>query len=210
LEEHKSGIQDVELWKWAELVGEGTQNAVRGLSTMVGLDIKVVALDLKLIPASQAANLLGGAEKEMAAIYLMMTGAATGHILLIYPKEVAFGLVDMLMGSEIGTTKELGEMESSALGEMGNITGSFFLNSVANNTGLRLMPSIPTVMVDMAGSILDAAVSDILHDRDELFAMETVFSIDNKEINGMLLVLPTAEFMDAMLAHSRQLEQGVN
>ncbi|MDD5092897.1 MAG: chemotaxis protein CheC [Dehalococcoidia bacterium] len=199
----KSGLKEIDVGKWAELVGQGTQNAVHGLSGMVGVEIKTVALDLKVIPAAKAADLVGGPENEVASIYLMITGAATGHIMLIYSKEVAFGLVDMLMGQQVGTTKELGEMESSALGEMGNITGSFFLNSVADNTGLRLMPSIPTVMIDMAGSILDSAVADVLQDHDELFAMEAIFAVGNQEISGTLLVLPTAEFMEVMVEHSK-------
>ena len=94
-------------------------------------------------------------------------------------------------------------MEASALQEMGNVTGSFFMNAVADNTGLRLMPSPPTVMMDMAGAILDAALAEVMTDREELFVMETVFSTKDREIRGMLLVLPTAEFMDIMIQHKR-------
>lgn len=78
---------------------------------------------------------------------------------------------------------------------MGNITGTFFLNSIADSTGLKLMPTPPTVMVDMAGAIIDAALADIMEDRDELFVMETVFSTDGQEVNGTLLVLPTADLV---------------
>jgi len=77
------------------------------------------------------------------------------------------------------------------------------MNSVADNTGLRLMPSPPTVMMDMAGAILDAALADVIIDRDELFVMETVFSTKDRDIGGMLLVLPTAEFMDIMMQHKK-------
>ncbi len=198
-QEQKTGIQAIELARWTELVGEGTQNAVAGLSAMVGVQIRVTALDLTVIPVEKAADLIGGPENEVVAIYVGMEGGATGHIILVYPICVAFGLVDMMMGEEPGATQELGEMEASALQEVGNVTGSFFLNSVADNTGLRLMPSPPTVMMDMAGSILDTALADIMLDRDELFAMETVFSTDDRNVVGTLLVLPTAEFMDVMI-----------
>ncbi|MBT4511412.1 MAG: CheY-P-specific phosphatase CheC [Chloroflexi bacterium] len=200
----RSGVYEVELARWTELVGQGTHNAVLGLSEMVGVKIRVTALDLKEIPVRNAADLVGGAENEVVVIYLGIVGGATGHIMLVYPINVAFGLVDMLMGEEIGTTQELGEMEASALQEMGNITGSFFLNSVADNTGMQLMPTPPTVMIDMAGAIIDAALAEIMVERDELFAMETVFSTDIRDITGTLLVLPTAEFMDVMLEQNRK------
>ena len=57
---------------------------------------------------------------------------------------------------------------------------------------------------DMAGAILDAALAEVLMDREELFAMETVFSSGAQEICGTLLVLPTAEFMDVMISHKEQ------
>ncbi|MDY6911139.1 MAG: chemotaxis protein CheC [Chloroflexota bacterium] len=203
MEDNKTEVHHVELSKWAELVGKGTQNAVLGLSEFVGLDITITALDLKIIPVSAAAELVGGAENEVVVTYVGITGGATGHIMLVYPKPIAFGLVDMLMGTEIGSTQELGDMEASALSEMGNITGTFFLNSMADNTGMRLMPTPPTVMVDMAGAILDAALAEIMMEREEMFAMETVFASGQREISGTLLVLPTAEFMDVMVEHNK-------
>ncbi|MBT4511049.1 MAG: hypothetical protein HOC20_02390 [Chloroflexi bacterium] len=203
VEEGKSEINQIELARWTELVGDGTRSAVSGLSGFVGMDITITALDLRTIPVAQAADLVGGAENEVVVIYVAITGGATGHLMLIYPIPIAFGLVDMLFGEEPGTTEELGEMEASALQEMGNVTGSFFMNSVADNTGLRLMPSPPTVMMDMAGAILDAALADVIIDRDELFVMETVFSTKDRDIGGMLLVLPTAEFMDIMMQHKK-------
>jgi len=205
MEESKAtGVYDVELSRWAELVGQSTKNAVSGLSEMVGIHIRVTALDLKVIPVDNAADLVGGAENEAVVIYVGITGGATGHIMLVYPLRVAFGLVDMLMGEEPGTTCELGEMEASALQEMGNITGTFFLNTMGDSTGLVLMPTPPTVMVDMAGAILFSALSDIMAEREELFAMETIFSTDDREIVGTLLVLPTEDFMDVMIEQKNQ------
>ncbi len=198
-QEQKSGIYEVELARWTELVGEGTHNAVAGFSEMVGVQIRITALDLTVVPVEKAPDMLGGAANEVVAIYVGIEGGATGHILLVYPINVALGLVDMMMGEEPGNTQELGEMEESALQEIGNVTGSFFLNSMADNTGIRLMPTPPTVMMDMAGSILDTALAEIMMNRDELFAMETVFSTDDLNITGTLLILPTADFMDVMI-----------
>ena len=127
--------------------------------------------------------------------------------MLIYPIPVAFGLIDILLGEEPGTTDDLGELEYSALQEMGNVTASFFMNSVADNTSIRLMPSPPTVMMDMVGAILDVALIDVMMDRDEMFAMEAIFATKERDIRGMLLVLPTAEFMDIMIKHKKEYSQ---
>ncbi|MFP3975009.1 MAG: chemotaxis protein CheC [Dehalococcoidia bacterium] len=198
----RPSTEEVEPSRWAELVAKGTLNAVNGLSQMVGRKLEIRALDLRRIPTSEAANLVGGATNEVAAIYLGISGGATGHIMLVYPTEVAFGVVDMLMGYEAGETQELGEMETSALAEVGNVTGSFFLNSLGNDTGILLHPSPPVVMLDMAGAILDVAISDIMQERDEIFAMEALFTASDRSVSGTLLVLPTGDFMDSMSEYS--------
>lgn len=197
----KTEIYQIELSKWTELVGQGSQNAVSGLSEMVGSQIRITAVDLKIVPVYQAADLVGGPENEVVTISLIMSGGATGHIMLVYPVQVAFGLVDMMLGQPQGTTNELGELEASTLSEMGNITGTFFLNSVGDNTGLRLIPTPPSVMLDMAGACLDTALAEVMQDRDEIFAMETIFSTEDREITGTLLVMPTKDFMDVMIRH---------
>ncbi len=200
----KRKVYEIELSRWAELVREGTSEAFDGLSRLTEKSISLTALNLKVIPAAEASYLVGGPENEVVAIYLAIAGEATGHIMLVYPKSVAFGLVDMLLNYKYGTTQKLGEMESSVLSEVGNITGSFFLNSIANNTGMTLMPTPPSVMVDMAGAILDIAVSDIMKDSDELFVMSTVFATREQAITGALIVLPTADFMEVMMKHNEE------
>lgn len=194
-----TAVHDVELARWTELVSQGTQNAVSGLSEMLGSTLRMTAIDLRVVPVEGAAELLGGPENEVVGVYLTMNGGATGHIMLVYPVEVAFRLIDTMLFLDVGTTQEMGEMEESALAELGNITGSYFLNSVADNTGMRLTPSPPTVILDMAGAILNVALADIMQDRDEMFAMQTIFSSDDAEVTGVLLVLPTADFMDVMM-----------
>jgi chemotaxis protein CheC len=55
----------------------------------------------------------------------------------------------------------LGSIERSALGELGNLCGSFFLNSIAKTIGASFRPSPPAVMVDMVGAILDIVVATV-------------------------------------------------
>ena len=129
------------------------------------------------------------------AVYLAVTGAAEGHMFLVYPPKTAMSLVDLLMGQESGTTQEITEMEASALGEMGNIMGSFYLNALSDASGLVLMPSPPAVIMDMAGSILDVALADILQESDDALVVEAIFSTKDQEITGNFLVLPNPSFL---------------
>ena len=194
-------LSDVEMEHWAILVRKGIGNAVSGLSQMVGQEIRATSSTSKRIPVKDAPALLGGAETTAVMVYIGITGSATGHMALIYPPEIAFELVDMLLGIDPGTTRSLEEMEESALGEMGNIIGSFFLNTLADETGLDLRPSPPAVMMDMVGAIMDVALAELLADANDLTLVETTFGTPDQQINGTFLVMPSPVLMKTLVRH---------
>lgn len=192
-------LDEAGLKAWTELVSMGVTNAISGLSGMMGQDIRISEMNAREILVRDAANLVGGPETETAAIYLSVDGAASGHMVIIYSPQTAFELVDMLLDEPVGTTTELGEMEISVLGEMGNITGSFFLNALSDATGLDLRVSPPEVMLDMAGAILDAVLAEIMMEVDEALIVETKFGTDDRQINGMFLCMPSPGLQMALL-----------
>ena len=192
-------MKEAELAFWAELVSKGTRNSMSSLSQMVGRDISVASFALRQVPVAQISNLMGGPESMSVGIYLTVSGSAEGHIMLMYEPKMACGFVDMLMELPNGSTQALGEMEQSALGEMGNVVGSAFLNILADSTGLDLRPSPPTVMMDMAGALLDIICADILLTQDEAFVAETTFRAPDREISGMFFIIPNENLLRVLL-----------
>ena len=192
-------LDEAGLKAWTELVSMGVTNAISGLSGMMGQDIRISEMNAREIPVRDAASLVGGPETETVAVYLSVDGAASGHMVIIYSPQTAFELVDMLLDEPVGTTSGLDEMEVSVLGEMGNITGSFFLNALSDATGLDLRVSPPEVMMDMAGAILDAVLAEIMMEVDEALVVETRFGTDNRQINGMFLCMPSPGLQMALL-----------
>ncbi len=196
-------MKDVMLAPWAELVGVGTSNAMSGLSQMIGQEVEVSSFTLRRVPVSTIAQLVGGPEVMAVGIYLTVSGSANGHLMLMYEPKIACAFVDLMMGRPPHTTEELGEMERSALAEMGNVIGAFFLNALADATGLNLRPSPPVVMTDMAGALLDVVSADILLTQDETYLAETTFSAEDREISGVFFVMPSEELRDALLSAER-------
>jgi chemotaxis protein CheC len=119
--------------------------------------------------------------------------------MLVLDPKIAYAFVDLLMEQPPDTTQSLGEMEQSALGEMGNIIGSHFLNALADATGLALKPSPPAVMTDMAGALLDIVAADIMLTQDEAFVAETTFHAPDREISGLFFVVPSESLFNALM-----------
>ncbi len=194
--------------RWAELVGLGTRNAMSGLSEMTGVTIDVAELALRRAPLSEISHAFGGAETEAVGIYLTVTGSADGQLMLMYEPRIAYAFIDLLMGEAPGSTDSLTEMGRSALGEMGNVIGAFFLSAIANVTGLTLLPSPPEVMTDMAGALFDVISAEVLLDRDETFIAETTFRAQGHDISGVFMVLPTDELLQALVTASESVSLG--
>lgn len=186
--------------EWERLVRLGTRNAMAGLSEMIDEEIEVADLELTRVPVSKISHLFGGAETEAVGIYLTVTGSAEGHLMLMYEPRIAYAFIDLLMGQAPGETDSLSEMGRSALGEMGNIIGAFFLNAISDATGLTLHPSPPEVMTDMAGALFDVVSSQVLLDGDETYVAESTFRAKGHDVSGVFMVLPTEALLDTLVA----------
>lgn len=169
---------------------EGIENASKGFSAMLGRDIVVKSSTAKFVKLMDIAKMLGGPEDETVAIYLKTESGITGQMILVMPYEKAMALVDMMMCEPIGTTTSLGTMEKSALQELGNITGTYFLNYVSDNTGNSVRPSPPAVMVDMCAAILDIVIATAGVENEEVLMFDADFIQGDLSTEVQFWVIP--------------------
>jgi chemotaxis protein CheC len=187
--EETAGV--ITLANWTTLAKLGSTTAVSGLAQMVNKDISITALSIDEVSTRNAAGLIGKPESKVIGIYLLFSGHTTGQILLTFAPKTAYELVDMALGQPLGATKYLEEMERSVLGEMGNIVGAFFLNSVADCLGSRLMPSPPVVIQGPAGALVGAVLAKAPKGSESIFVINLIFRSSTTEIEGHFLVLPS-------------------
>lgn len=178
---------------------EGLRRAGRGLSEMAGVPIETTAARVRRLPLAAVPNLVGGPDVVVAGVYLAIKGRVEGHMLLMLSVVDACELVDMLLELPMGTTTELDELGYSALGEVGNVVGSFFLAALADATALRLLPSPTSTIVDMSGAILDVVLAELSVEGDEVLVIDTVFTQRQQRVNAFFLVLPRQCSLDVIL-----------
>jgi chemotaxis protein CheC len=106
------------------------------------------------------------------------------------PRENAFYMVDDLMGRPHGTTQSLDEMDMSALKEVGNILTGSYLNAFFHFTNIAMLPSIPSLAIDMAGAILNVVLVQLGQMGDHAMVIETKFLAEDDSINGHFFLVP--------------------
>jgi len=193
-----SPIAGIETDAWDGLIKKGMINALKGLSGMIGEEMAVKSIVIEHIPARAMPDMLGGPENVVVGVYILFDGASKGHILLAHQPEVAYAMLDILLGPAPRSHRPLTDMERSAIGEMGNITGTFFLNAVADELGVLLNPSPPLILLDMAGAILDIALAQILEELDQVFVARMEYSIKGMAAAGNFIILPNQSLLKLM------------
>jgi chemotaxis protein CheC len=164
-----------------------------GLSNMVGRTISNGEPRVETVPLADVPVRAGGPEAEMVGIYLLIERGLRGQAIIILPLANALGLADLLMGNPPGTATYLGQVERSALAEVGNMALSYSLNAVAAHAGDiddLLRPSPPAVMVDMLGAILNVVVTPVAVVRDDLVIIEAELNDARDTVQARFWVLP--------------------
>lgn len=159
-------------------------DAASNLSGLIGRPIHIDVLQIEAVPLGDVVTHVGAPESEIIGVYLVIDGDLNGQAILMFHPPAARRLVDLLLGMPAGATSELGEMERSALAEVGNVTVAGFVNAVCNRTELAARLSPPAVVVDMLGAILNSAVvvpvsvasAGEAGIGDEVLIVETVFT----------------------------------
>ena len=98
----------------------------------------------------------------------------------------------ILLNAPRGSIVEFGEMERSALKEAGNILASAYLNALSDFMGMMLVPSVPSLVIDLSGAVLTSTHLNFGHDRDYAFCVETSFRVEgsSEPLAGHFLLLP--------------------
>lgn len=190
--------ENLKIWRW--LVNKGITNAMTGLSQMIGRDITVTSLDQKRLPVERLIEFPDKPEVPAIGVNLTIEGDASGHLILIYHPHIALRLVDLQLGLPEGSTLKMDEMEYSILGEMGNITGSFFLNALADNMSLVLMSSPPSILDGTVEGVMRVPLTMIVNENNMTLVIKAAFAIGEKDLAGTFLVLPGMDLVETILS----------
>jgi chemotaxis protein CheC len=183
-----------------EVANIGAGHAATALSQMVGETIMITVPTINIARLEDVPVQMTEPDEPVAAVLMHMVGDLTGRTLLVLPRRTAVRLASRLLKKQ-QNEEMLSEMGQSAIKEAGNILSSAYMNALSDFMGMLLLPSPPSLAIDMSEAVLTTAYLQFGTDRDYVVCVESEFVMDetNERLRGFFLLLPDAPSLAAIL-----------
>ena len=175
-------LTDMQFDVLKEIGNIGAGNATTALSQMINMKIDMNVPKVALVPLSDISGIIGSEEMVIVGIMLGMEGDITGTMMFLLKVDSAHRIVNLLMGTDSAPDADFGEMEYSALGEIGNIIAGSYLSALSSLTGLKIV----------AGAILSVPAIEYGKIGDKVLFIETQLGEDDF-LNGYIVMVPEVD-----------------
>ena len=187
-----SVIKHLDVFKEIGNIGAG--NAASSLAGLLNRRITMSVPDASVVPFNSMLNVLDGPETLVAGMLIDFTGELNGYILLLLGMDDAMAMVSQALQQPVRDTSapdfQLNDMERDTLVEISNILVGSFLSAISTMSGLRVMPSVPQIAVDMLGAIISIATIEYGRIGDTVLFLKTQFNDPGGEIAGHFFLIP--------------------
>ncbi|GAE36050.1 chemotaxis protein CheC [Halalkalibacter akibai] len=178
-----------------EIGNIGAGHAATALSQILNQTIDMSVPAVRIVSFQDLPEQIGGADTEVAAIFLRIEGEAPGSIFYISQIKEAEKLIQRLTKDSHFQLEDppFNELGISAFLEVGNILAGSYLSSLADFTNLLLQPSVPGFTVDMVGAILNYGLIPLSEVSDYAIVIDTEMMELGPEagkIRGHFFLLP--------------------
>jgi chemotaxis protein CheC len=192
-------LKTLQLDALKEVANIGAGHAATALSQLTNRRVMISVPRVNIARLEEVPELLGNPQEVVAAVLMHMLGDLTGRTLLLFPEFVARRLCDMLLRRAQGTTAAFEAIEQSCMKEVGNILSGAYMNALSDFMGMLLLPSVPSLVVDLSAAVLTTTYLNFGHDRDFVFCVETQMTIDSEDgMRGHFLLLPDMASLKAI------------
>ena len=185
-------IKHLDVFKEIGNIGAG--NAASALAGLLNKRIAMTVPDATVVPFNSILNVLEGPETLVSGVLIDMSGDLNGYILLILSMEDAMSMTSLALQEAprdvTAPDFELTDLERDTIVEIANILVGSFLSAISSFTGLRIVPSVPQIAVDMMGAIISIATIEYGTIGDTVLFLKTQFNDPSGEVSGHFFLIP--------------------
>lgn len=194
-----ASLTDREIDQLKPILFRCLQSAGQNLSQMLGKEIQVSPPMLSTFGVSRIPYIFGGSQKIVSGIYMGFGGhnlpensptSYDGHLLLTFNIESAYELATILTEGLNVPLDKINGMTDSIFSEIGNVFGTSFITAMANIIGVRIMPTVPTVINYRATAILEYLKSSMKRKDGDVLLIQTQITADERSVEGKFFLIP--------------------
>lgn len=195
-------LSPIELDTLREVGNIGCAHAATAVSGLVKKKIDVSVPEIKIEEIDGLLQVLESkneTNEKVVAIYLELAKDFSGSILFVFSEKSALALSDLLLSKEVGSSTEVGDLEKSALMEVGNIVVSAYANALGDflNTTVMLTPpifahSFPADVMDKINTMVKANTTHAVIFDTKLHESQSLF-------DSYFILLPSPSALDTII-----------
>jgi len=174
-------------------------NAATALSQLLNKKISIVVPRILFIPIEEVPNAVGGADKLVVGLIFRVLGDIPSHILFIFSQKDALALASFMTQKPVSDGKVITELERSALKEIGVILANAYIGALSSFVGVGLVPSVPELIADMAGAIVDYILIELSDVYKFALLIESEFCEISASIKGHFFLIPNPIGLETIL-----------
>jgi len=184
-----------------EIGNIGAGNAATALSTLLNRKIDMKVPSVNILSFEEMMEAAGGSETVVASVFLRLEGEAPGSMFFILPLSQAEFFIHQVT-AEVSfsfNNPPYSEIALSALQEVGNILSGSYLSALSDFTGLTLLPSVPSLSIDMVGATISYGLIELSQTGDFAILIDTVLTgtdTSNEGIQGHFFLLPDPDSLE--------------
>lgn len=192
-------LSAMELDVLKEIGSIGTASAATALSGIVNREIRMTIPEVTILGYDASIRKLGDPEELVSAVLVHMSGDMKGCMLFVIKKPLIDVFMSSLLNEKVDNLLQLGEMEVSAINEIGNIMISSYINAMSSLIGVSIDLSVPGIAVNMLGGILSVPIAEFGYTSDKLMMINGNFVIEDRIYDSNILMLPEIESLDFLM-----------
>jgi len=184
------------------LAHEGAQAATRSMAQMTGIDAEVEVTRITLVDRAEVGEALSAT--EYTGVEFGFEGALSGETVLVFEAGQTDEIVEAMMPGASADES----MARSAVGEIGNIMMSGFIDGWAEYLGAAIDHTPPTYVEGTGSAILPEAPET--DDHDQVFVFRSEIEWEGEDVSFFIYMLPEYEPMaDLMAEHADAAADGI-
>ena len=174
-------------------------NAATALSQLTQTKIDITIPQILFLPLERVPEAVGGADRLVTGLLLQVLGDLRSRILFIFFPRDALILTTFMTNKPLSEASIMTDIERSALREIGVVLASAYLGVLSNFVGMSLIPTVPELITDMAGAIVDYILIELSSKSQFALLVKSEFTELRRSVTGHFFLVPDPTALEIII-----------